>query len=369
MAQLLSSEQSYKFLEPNCKFAILAIHSVRADVPPDLVLPDKTRVFDSFPFTLEDHWESWLGTIQFKELKDCNLSLVRTATEGWPDGQLSTYGGAVDMGLLSYIDSIFAMVRLLGTIEYRNAFVIAGHVENELPICRHFGKCEKFRITRGCLPWAIREEDLRTAVTLQKAYNLLKDTSHPQRHRYSRGFYALCAAFKQFFASDRLHGFVRALEALILPEKGNTEKQFVSRCALFAGPESKKDKIRGVLQQVYKMRCDIEHVHDWDRSLPTYPSPERENVALWRTRQMEELASAAYRKILSDVALQPNFYSDASIEAFWKRPEDEIRVAFGSICDISQLKIIKKYRTDWRADPSEWPPEMFENLRRKAKSA
>jgi hypothetical protein len=370
MAQLLPAEQNYKFLEPNCKFAILAIHNVRTDVLSDFVLPDKTRVFDSFPFTVEDHWENWLGTIQFKELKECNLSLVRTATEGWSDGQLSTYGGTVDMELLSYIDSVFAMIRLLGTIEYKNAFVLAGCVENELPTCRHFGKCEKFKITRGCLPWAIREEDLRTAITLQKAYALLKNTADPQKYRFSRGLYALHAAFKQYFASNRLHGFVRALEALILPEIGKTEKQFVSRCALFAGPKSNETAIREALQEAYRMRCDIEHVHDWDRSIPSkYLDSDRENVALWRTRQMEELTSAVYRKILSDKSLQPKFCDDSTIESFWKRPEDEIRSSFGDVCDISQLKIVRKYDAHGRADSSEWPKSLLENLQRKAKSA
>src|SRR5258708_9886300 len=155
MVQLVSAEQAYKFLEPNCKFAILAIHNVRTDVLSDLILQDKTRVFNGFPFTLEDHWRDWLGTIQFNELKDCNLSLVRTASEGWPDEQLSIYGGAVDTELLSHVDRVFAMLRLLGTIEYMNAFVVAGYVENEIPTCRHFGKVEKFRITRGCLPCTV----------------------------------------------------------------------------------------------------------------------------------------------------------------------------------------------------------------------
>lgn len=371
MAQPLTSEPNYKFLEPNCKFAILAVHNVRMDVSSDLILQDKTRVFNSFPFTIEDHWRDWLGTIQFNELKDCNLSLVRTATEGWPDGQLSIYGGTVDIELLSYVDRVFTMLRLLGTIEYTNAFVLAGHVENELPTCRHFGKVEKFKITRGCLPWAIREEDLRAAVALRETYALLlRNTPDIQKCRFSRGFYALGAAFKQYYASDRLHGFVRALEALILPDRNQTEKQFMSRCALFAGPKSKEDQIRGVLQQVYRMRCDIEHVHDWDRSIPAnYVDSERENVALLRTRQMEELASAAYRAILSDKALQANFHDDTSTEAFWRKTDDEIRAAFGNPCDISRLKIVKKYDAFGRADSSEWPPEILRSLARRAKSA
>jgi hypothetical protein len=356
--------------EPNCKFAILAIHGVRVDVPADLILQDGTRVLDGFPFTLDDYWKDWLGTIQFDNLHAGNLFFVRTATEGWPEGHLAISGGAVDEELQSQLGGVFAMLRFLGTIEYENAFMLGGHVVSGKPTCRHFAKTEPFNMTRGCLPWVIRETDLRTAVELRETYSLLQKThTDPDRWRFGRGCNALKAAFEQYYASYRLHGFIRALEALILPEIGKTEKQFISRCTLFAGPTSQESGIRGALQEAYRMRSDIEHMHDWDRSLHTYPASERENIALWRTRQMEELASAAYRKILSDKALQSNFHSDATTENFWKRPDDEIRAAFGNICDIPQLKIVTKYRSDGRADPSEWPPEMFENLRRRAKSA
>jgi hypothetical protein len=371
MAQLVTPEQTFKFVEPNCKFAILAIHNARIDISSDLILQDGTKVFSSFSFNLEDHWRDWLGTMQFNELNDCNLSILRTATEGWPDGQLSVYGGAADLELLSHIDRVFTMLRILGTIEYGRAFVIAGHVENEVPTCRHFGELEKFKFTRGCLPWAIREEDLRAAISLRETHALLlRGIPDIQKCRFSRGFYALGAAFKQYYASDRLHGFIRALEALILPARGSTERQFVSRCALFAGPKSAEANVRTALQEAYRMRCDIEHMHDWDRSIPiAYADSERENVALWRTRQMEELASATYRRILSDGVLRLNFHDDTTIGTFWRKTDDEIRAAFGNCCDISRLKIVEKYDAHGRAHSSEWPPERFEHLLRRAKSA
>ena len=117
------------------------------------------------------------------------------------------------------------------------------------------------------------------------------------------------------------------------------------------------------------MRCDIEHVHDWDRSLQTYSVDDRENVALWRTRQMEALVCAANTRILLDTSIQQHFDSDAAIAAFWQKSEDEIRGAFGNICDITQLKIVRKYEGIGRAAASEWQTGWVDNLRREAKSA
>ncbi|HEY1580489.1 MAG TPA: hypothetical protein VGF82_25790 [Terracidiphilus sp.] len=171
---------------------------------------------------------------------------------------------------------------------------------------------------------------------------------------------------EQYYASDRLHGFVRALEALILPEAGKTEKQFISRCGLFAGPKSGETTVRNALQEAYKMRCDIEHVHDWDRSLQVYPSAGREDQALWRTRQMEALACGIYKGILLEPILQAEFCSDASLKAFWQKPEDVIRATLGNICDITQMKVVKQYDSFGRAGTSNWPEGWGENLRRKA---
>ncbi len=362
MARLLA-------LEPNCKFTILALHGVRADTPTDVILQDGTRVLSSFPFLLENHWKDWLGTIQFNSLKNCKLFLVRAATEGWPDGQLSIFGGPVDEELQSHICRVFEMLRLLGALNYQEAFMLGGHVANGEPECQRFASCEHFYITLGSLPLMVREDDLRTAVELHETYaHLGKTYTDTAKWRFSRGLYALIAAFRQFNSYDRLPGFVRAIEALIIPEIGKTKKQFISRCSLFAGPESKVEEIRKILGEAYDVRCDLEHMHNWDRSLGEYQVAEREAIMLLRTRQMEDLASAVYRKILSDKALQGNFQDDAATESFWNKTADEIRAAFGSVYDISQLGIVKVDSDGW-AHPSEWTPEQIENFCRKTNAA
>ncbi len=330
--------------EPNCKFAILAIQNVRTKVESGVVLQDGTQVLGNIPFVLEDHWKEWIGSIQFKNLQACNLLLLRSANHGWAQGQLQVAGDQVSEQLWNDLSNMFAMLRMLGSIEYESAFTMAGYVEKGNVTCRQFSQTERFNITRGCLPWTIREEHLQKAVELSKAYKRFQEeTPAGQTRRFGRGCYSLKHGFERYYASDRLHAFVRALEALILPETGKTEKQFVSRCALFAGPKAAQGSVEEALREAYKMRCDVEHVHEWDRSLQAYPSVEREDVALWRTRQMETLASAAYTRILLDPTLAEDFYDENKLASFWQKPEDEIRTAFGDICDISELKIVRQY--------------------------
>jgi hypothetical protein len=352
----------------DCKFAFLALTNVRADIPnAEITLPDGTEVFTQLPIELDSQWQNWLG-IQASKIRAGNLVLVRTATAGFLPEQLAISDNA-NLELAKRIENIFTMLRLLGTIEYESAFLIIGHVQQGRPVCQNLSKFERLEITRGCLPWVIREEHLVEAANLAQAKALLLASSGDARNvRLFRGWWALTTALQQFYASDRIHGFVRALEALIYPEVGSTERQFIHRCSLFAAPSAAKDKARQALEEAYKMRCDVEHVHQWDRSLAAYPSAEREDMAYWRTRQMESLACLAYVKVFTDSGLHQHFIADAALDQFWRKPEHEIRLALGTVCDITDLKIVRNYDGWGRAAFSEWPNGWRETLERKYRS-
>jgi len=346
----------------NCKFAALALQNVRTDIGSEATIAPGTTALTKIPFALENYWRLWLGAMQSSNLDNCNLFLVSVATNGWSEGQLAVFGGSVDSELMDGVGGIFAFLRFVGAVEYTDAFLIAGHVENGLPDIRHFARTERFDITRGSLPWVVREHDLQTAAQLSRSYNFLLKKFSGQKWRFARGCHALKTAIEQHYASDRLHGFVRALEALIIPDKGGTERQFISRCALFAGPAAAEAKVRSILREAYAMRCDIEHVHDWDRSLTKYPEDQREHIAYWRTRQMEELACSAYRRIISDAVLQSNFYDDSALRSFWQKSNSDLRCTFGDVCDITRSRLFTKYDSYGRVHPSEWPEEVFESL-------
>jgi hypothetical protein len=113
------------------------------------------------------------------------------------------------------------------------------------------------------------------------------------------------------------------------------------------------------------MRCDVEHVHPWDRSLAKYAVLDREDIAYWRTRQMESLACLAYVKVFADSTLQQHFQDDTALEQFWRMPEHDIRAALGCACDITGLKLVKNYDGLGRAVFSEWPTGWRESLERR----
>ena len=118
----ISQQSTLSSLEPNCKFAVLAVHNVRADVPQIITLQDGTKALTAIPFPLDDHWRLWLGAMQSSNLEACNLFLVRTAVSGWSKGELPVFGGDLDAKLMGDVGGIFAFLRIVGGIEYTNAF-------------------------------------------------------------------------------------------------------------------------------------------------------------------------------------------------------------------------------------------------------
>jgi len=161
-----------------------------------------------------------------------------------------------------------------------------------------------------------------------------------------RGINVLFSGLQEHVGQERVHQFVRAIEALLLPDTGKTKKQFVSRCQTFASPGP--DTV-SVLQEAFDMRSDTEHLQDWNRAVLAHPVARREDVCLQRTRQMEQLACGAYSRLLQNAALWAYFHSDADIADFWKLPEDHRRAAWGPPLDISAEPLCSKYHPIGRA--------------------
>jgi len=322
------------------KFAIVAASNIFTDIEETLISSiDSTIVSDKLPFTLEEHWRDWLGKIQHDNLMGCNLFIERYRTSGWAANQLEVLD-QINHDLRGEVYAVFSLLHLLGTWEYDrpNVYLFTGHMKDSFATVRQFARLERFNVTRGCRGSELTAQSISEALALYRAMeNLTIRLPDDERARFWRGFRALMYGLKAFFASDRLHGFVRSLEALILPEKSNTEKQFRDRCAIMGAPDSEEAKARQMLGEAYKLRSDVEHVNEWDKSLTTLTNATaREERALWRTRQVEALACAAYRRILLAANAQKHFMSDADIRAFWE-PSNVIvaRAAMGNVCNIT----------------------------------
>ena len=157
--------------------------------------------------------------------------------------------------------------------------------------------------------------------------------------RVIRGLNALLGGLKQT-GQDRLHQFVRSLEALIFPDVGDTKRQFTHRCQTVARAG---ENTRSLLQEAFDMRSDTEHLHEWDEAVRNYPADQRQDVCWHRTRQIEQLACDAYSRLLREAALRQRFRTDTAIAAFWKLRDNERGSIWGKPLDLAQEPFVQHY--------------------------
>lgn len=308
---------------------MIAVVSCDSEVTGDVSLTDGTTVSPGTASILDDWWRSQLGEILFDQLqRRCNLVLIR-------------HRQSRNLALLDQENTelyeeafrLFCLLQLFGVPAYDRAFGLNGFAEGERVTIRQVGEIERFYPTVDSprLPVTIRR--LSDAADTSRIWRELIDVSQDFA-RVRRGLALLLDGLRQSFGQERLHQYIRAIEAAILPEPGKTRKQFVSRCQTFAGVGL---EIASALGEAFDMRSAVEHVHEWDRALEAHPAAEREPLAMKRTRQIEFLACGIYRRILTTPVLRDHFRSDESIRSYWSLPNDYRRSVWGEALDVREV--------------------------------
>lgn len=330
------------------KFAFLLLNNVHVNLPNVLPvrLKDGTWVLDRYPASPDLHWETMVGRIRFQEVQEANLILARvTKGETYVLTQKDHDAG-------EELAQLHALLQLSGVAEHNAANLVIGSVDSGNTYIRRLSAIEKFQPTKGYLRIPVTLDRLENANNLASVVRSLK-LSPSNFGRFGRGLNYLLKGLREESGQERLHHFARALEALILPEIGSTRNQFVHRCQLFA---LANPTAVAALMQSYDMRSDAEHIHDWDRSLQNVSPEKPEDVALWRTRQMEGLASFAYTRFLSNPELYQHFANDAKLSDFWNALTDAERIkVWGGRLDLSTIPIVRNYDQWGRAIPEHAP--------------
>lgn len=321
------------------KFALLAVTGVRSTIPAGnpVTLPDGTWVLTKVPGVLQGQprWGEWLGSLRVGRLAKANLVLIRAEGSLKPEILDEEH-----VRLDNYLTKIFYILRLAVVLEYSGADILVGSLIRSEAQIRQVSEVPGFRPTRGSEFNSVRMSFLEEAVKRAGSLSWM-ESEFPDYRRVIRGMNTLMDGLRHEHGRDRIHQFVRALEALILPDVARTGRQFVHRCQTFARPGAVAQQ---ALVEAFDMRSDTEHMHDWDSSLQSYPADDRENVALHRTRQMEALACFAYSRVLDDPVVGAHFKDESQQRNFWTALDDaQRREIWGSQIDLATVKIVRSY--------------------------
>jgi hypothetical protein len=317
------------------KFALLAINSVYTDLPQSsFQLSDGTWVMPSVPVSDLGIWKEWIGSIRLERLRRANLVLLVEEPSDNPE-----ILDGVHKRLADDLSRLFHLLHLRSGIECaEGADLLCGSSKQGVPGIRQMSQMPTFYQSKGFQRAPITQAWLEDGLVLCAGVAAM-EANKTHFRRVIRGLNTLFKGLKET-GQDRLHQFVRSLEALILPDIGSTKNQFAHRCQTFARA---CDDTRLLLQEAFDMRSDTEHLHEWDRAVQCYPAAQREDVCWHRTRQIEHLACNAYARLLRDGALREHFRTEAAIADFWKLPDDQRRVLWGKPIDIAAEPSVHQY--------------------------
>ena len=264
-------------------------------------------------------WKKWLGSIRLEHLDRANLVLLveESSDNPWILDDVHQRL-ADDLGLLFYTLHLRVGIEIS---EDAVVDLLVGSSVNRVPEIRQVSQMPRLYRSLGRAGVPITQEWLKESLVLRIGAATTK-ADKTQFRRVTCGLNTLFKRLKEKPGADRLHPHVRALEALVLPEKSRTTRDFSDRCQTFA---SAGYDTLALLKESYNMRSATEHLNPWDKALQSHPPNQREDVGWHKTRQSEHLACDAYSRLLRDLALRNHFRTAGTIEAFWKLGNDQRR--------------------------------------------
>lgn len=309
------------------KFACLALPiSSQLAEGIELRLTDEILVATSAPHAIEDHWKTWLGTLLFERYEESDAFLIaHRASERLDvsDHEQRDLSIAVrvlwDVLLLTAIPHHGEDYGLVVTGAMREAGAKANSVA-PLPL--------PFWAQWGPAP-ALDDLVLRASVERFERVRWLWGTPPNEYARLKRGLHAFRLGASESDALERLHQFVRALDGVLkLPPGPN---KFAERANTFslAAPE--------VLDQIYRLRNAAEHLKDWRAVFAGVTGDATNMLGDTRAYQAERLAGHALGMVLDSPALVGAMQSDASIDAFWRRPAADVEADWGTKVDLDAV--------------------------------
>ena len=317
---------AYQF-QKNSKFVLLTVNNVYTELPASAFqLCDGTWIMPGVPVPDLGIWKEWLGSIRLEHLGRANLALLVEEQSDNP-GVLDD----VHQRLSGNLRLLFCMLHLRVGIEIDDGVdLLVGSSVNGVPEIRQVSQMPRFYRSEGRAGAPITKDWIEESLVLRDGAEAM-DADKTQFRRVIRGLNTLFKGLKEETGQNRLHQFVRSLEALILPKIGKTKTQFAHRCQTLARP---CDDTRALLLEAFEMRSNTEHLHDL--------SDKHEDVCWKRTRQIEHLACDAYSRLLRDPALRKRFRTEADIEVFWKLSDGQRRGLYGTPLDIAQEPLVQE---------------------------
>ena len=311
------------------KFSCIAFENLRIDdsISKPLSLGDGIWILPKHPFSLDKHWREWIGKIKAEKVDRCNLFFLAAIASERPE----VLDGENQM-LQRRLSRLLYGLLLQGIPDHIDGFVLTGAQLSDGSHIRQYGEMRDYYNSKPKNRVTVNESLCRQAKVFEERYACIEDSS--DYARVKRGMRALLRAISEPNIQERIHEYVRALEAVAKPEVGKSTTQFTHRCLTFALASI---ATRAVLKECYNIRSAVEHMNFVDDVFSGCSSSEIPLRIEQRVRQIEKLATSVYLRLTTSPKHSKIFETDTAIDNFWSKPDDERHTLWGQPVDISVI--------------------------------
>ena len=289
------------------KFALIAVRIVGdATFEGAIEFAPGLEVAPRSPFELGRPWNEWLGSDAAEVVTRGNLFVMSSRDSTSPD-VLDTESRS----LAQNASCAWWAILLCGVPRVLRVLQLQGSVQEGSHETRSVGRLEVPTLPRLVYPADLDNESLRRARAVARGL-IQVDGGRSDFIRLRRGFKALRSALHETDGGETIHQSIRALEALIKPEHGNTKPRLSSRTEHLLGPSH-----HALIAELCDLRNQVEHMNEIVFEMAEGLAANEEELAAIRVFQARRLACEAYERVLSSPGLLQHFCTDRSIDEFW----------------------------------------------------
>jgi hypothetical protein len=294
--------------------------------PRDVINAGKgVTIRNSPPVELDDTWQKWLGEIQARQYQNSKFIIVVNSQLG----RFANEEGIIRETAEKRAQLIHLCLLLLGTGYTGPVLKVCG---NKRGSYLHIGPIQQ----QYALPLpAYRRPAHPTVEVVTKAVKLAKQAERTYHKDYAdrvrRGFKSIVLGWQSTYPDERLHNFIRAVEAIVKPGKGRITQIFCDRAQLFTGRSPQNSAL---LNELYNIRSCYEHTKDVLSPITQVQGVRKDHALAYRSLQAELLASAVYWRIFEQPRLMARFSTQKGFDDFWAQPEHKRKAQWGAPIDL-----------------------------------
>lgn len=293
------------------KYALLTLPLYRAGHLQSADLGDGYLAVEQLPVAVPEHWQAWVGTLQYEEVVGAAFYLI-VHKKGRELRVLNEENRLLRTKVYHFYSGFTLAIPY---VSHEQLIFLTGASHEEETDVREFTTYPPAFFVEGSKPSEISLARLRAAKRIGINIESLAHTRSVEN--LGRLLTAFRTAHQAEELDTRLHQFVRVVEGFVVPETAKKAAGFADRVEQLVSGISVND-----LRSIYATRSTIEHLRGPTTGISGSPR-ERHAALMLRAIQAETLARYFLGTFLDTPDLWPHFADSRATQAFWKRPLGE----------------------------------------------